>query len=82
LLIQTLEVYYYCCLYVCVYVIGSIFNIDAVFHGSELVFVFDDKSYDYIPLPWTPAERTLQQQFVDMWVAFAHTGTFVQCIFP
>lgn len=45
---------------------------------SELLFVFDLKTFVYdnipIPVPLSFAEQALQQTFVDLWVNFAHSG--------
>eukprot|EP01089_Gocevia_fonbrunei_P005857 TRINITY_DN16354_c0_g1_i1.p1 TRINITY_DN16354_c0_g1~~TRINITY_DN16354_c0_g1_i1.p1 ORF type:complete len:141 (+),score=25.55 TRINITY_DN16354_c0_g1_i1:376-798(+) len=47
-----------------------------VFHGSELLFVFDLPSgvYDDIPIIWSDAERLLSKRFGDYWTQFATNG--------
>eukprot|EP01129_Flabellula_baltica_P010487 TRINITY_DN4438_c0_g1_i1.p1 TRINITY_DN4438_c0_g1~~TRINITY_DN4438_c0_g1_i1.p1 ORF type:complete len:564 (-),score=93.61 TRINITY_DN4438_c0_g1_i1:2-1669(-) len=49
-----------------------------VFHGSDLAFVWDIKSFTYdgtdLPILLSLAERDLQQTFVSYWTSFARTG--------
>ena len=46
-----------------------------VFHGSELLFVFDTKTFDDIPLPLSPWEFELQDEMVRLWSSFIIDGT-------
>ena len=55
----------------------AIFEPDyGVFHGSELLFVFDLPSWVYndIPIVWTDSERVLAKRFGDYWTQFAANG--------
>ncbi|HTY93717.1 MAG TPA: carboxylesterase family protein [Steroidobacteraceae bacterium] len=44
----------------------------AALHGAEIVYVF--RNFDFVPRPWTPADRLIGERMAAYWINFARDG--------